>query len=47
LSNMTLLGLGPFFWSLVLGATTSLLFERDGWKQLHAEILSSEEPNEG
>jgi benzoate membrane transport protein len=47
LSNMTLLGLGPFFWSLVLGATTSLLFERDGWKQLHADILAPGEPDEG
>jgi benzoate membrane transport protein len=46
LSKMTLLGLGPFFWSLVLGATTSLLFERDGWKQLHADVLAQGEQDE-
>jgi benzoate membrane transport protein len=34
LSDMSLLGLGPFFWSLVLGTMVSLLFEREGWKQL-------------
>jgi benzoate membrane transport protein len=40
LSDMTLFGLGPFFWSLVLGAMMSLLLERDGWKQLHVEVTS-------
>jgi benzoate membrane transport protein len=34
LSDMTLFGLGPFFWSLVLGTAISLLLERDGWRQL-------------
>jgi benzoate membrane transport protein len=34
LSDMSVLGLGPFFWSLVVGALTSLLFEREGWRQL-------------
>lgn len=34
LSEMTLFGLGPFFWSLVLGTAVSLLMERDGWKRL-------------
>jgi benzoate membrane transport protein len=34
LSNMSLLGLGPFFWSLVLGTLVSRIFERDGWKEL-------------
>jgi benzoate membrane transport protein len=33
LSDMTVLGLGPFFWSLVLGTLISLLLERDGWKE--------------
>ncbi|HEY7660092.1 MAG TPA: benzoate/H(+) symporter BenE family transporter [Actinomycetota bacterium] len=42
LSNMTLLGLGPFFWSLVLGAGISLLLERDGWKRLREPV--GEEP---
>jgi benzoate membrane transport protein len=34
LSDMSLLGLGPFFWSLVVGALVSRVFERDGWQQL-------------
>jgi benzoate membrane transport protein len=36
LSNMTLLGLGPFFWSLVGGTAISLLLERDGWRKMRA-----------
>jgi benzoate membrane transport protein len=40
LSNMTLFGLGPFFWSLVLGAVISLVLEPDGWKRLHAEVAA-------
>jgi benzoate membrane transport protein len=43
LSDMTLFGLGPFFWSLVLGAAISFLLERDGWKRLHAEAVESQE----
>jgi len=39
LSQMTVFGLGPFFWSLVLGTAISLLLERDGWKRLRAEAL--------
>jgi benzoate membrane transport protein len=42
LSDMTLFGLGPFFWSLVLGAGISLLLERDGWRQLRAEVVGSD-----
>jgi benzoate membrane transport protein len=41
LSNMTLFGLGPFFWSLVLGAVISLVLEPDGWKRLHAEVAAA------
>jgi benzoate membrane transport protein len=37
LSKMTVFGLGPFFWSLVLGTAVSLLLEREGWKRLSAE----------
>ena len=37
LSDMTLLGLGPFFWSLVVGVAVSLLLEREGWQRLAAE----------
>jgi benzoate membrane transport protein len=36
LSDMSVLGLGPFFWSLVVGTLISLLFEREGWSQLAA-----------
>ena len=36
LSDMSVLGLGPFFWSLVVGTLISLLFEREGWRQLAA-----------
>jgi benzoate membrane transport protein len=36
LSNISLFGLGPFFWSLVIGTIVSLLFERDGWRTLRA-----------
>jgi benzoate membrane transport protein len=41
LSDMTLFGLGPFFWSLVLGAMMSLVLEPDGWKRLHAEVAAT------
>ena len=37
LSHMTVFGLGPFFWSLVLGTAVSLLLEREGWKRLSSE----------
>ena len=43
LSDMTLFGLGPFFWSLVLGAIISFLLERDGWKRLHADVVETQE----
>jgi benzoate membrane transport protein len=39
LSKMTVFGLGPFFWSLVIGTAISLLLERDGWKRLRSEAL--------
>jgi benzoate membrane transport protein len=35
LSRMSVLGLGPFFWSLVVGTAVSLFFEREGWRRLH------------
>jgi benzoate membrane transport protein len=34
LSDISVLGLGPFFWSLVGGTLISLVFEREGWKEL-------------
>jgi benzoate membrane transport protein len=44
LSKMTVFGLGPFFWSLVLGTAISLLLERDGWKRLRSEASNVGEP---
>jgi benzoate membrane transport protein len=35
LSDMTIFGLGSFFWSLVLGTAISLFLEREGWRELH------------
>lgn len=43
LSDMSLLSLGPFFWSLVLGTGVSLLLERHEWNRLRAGVLSSGE----
>jgi benzoate membrane transport protein len=43
LSELSLFGLGPFFWSLVLGTAVSLLLERDGWKRLRSEAATSGE----
>lgn len=39
LSDLTLLGLGPFFWALVLGTLTSFFLEREGWKELASRPL--------
>ena len=36
LSGMSLLGLGAFFWSLILGTLVSLLVEPDGWRQVRS-----------
>lgn len=43
LSDMRLLDLGPFFWSLVLGTGISLLLEQDEWKRLRADVVETEE----
>jgi benzoate membrane transport protein len=43
LSNMTIFGLGKFFWSLVLGTAVSLLLEREGWKRLSSEAAQEED----
>jgi benzoate membrane transport protein len=43
LSDMTVFGLGPFFWSLVLGALISLLLERDGWHRLRNGVAEPRE----
>lgn len=34
LSDISLLGFGPFFWALVIGIAVTLLLERDGLRQL-------------
>ena len=47
LSDITLLGLGPFFWSLVGGACVSLLLERDGWRRLRAEAIGEAREGRG
>ena len=47
LSDITLLGLGPFFWSLVGGAGVSLLLERDGWRRLRAEAIGEAREGRG
>lgn len=36
LSEISLLGMGPFFWGLVIGTGVSMLLERDGLTKLHA-----------
>jgi benzoate membrane transport protein len=46
LSHMTVFGLGPFFWSLVLGTAVSLLLERDGWRRLRSEAADEGEAPE-
>lgn len=33
-SDIELMGLGRFFWALVLGLAVSALLERDGWREL-------------
>jgi benzoate membrane transport protein len=47
LSEMSLFGLGPFFWSLVLGTAVSLVLERDGWKRLRSEVADGREAPAG
>lgn len=34
LSDLTLFGLGPFFWALIIGLAVSLLLEREEWRRL-------------
>ena len=35
LSELTMLGLGPFFWAIAGGLVVSGTLERDKWKALH------------
>lgn len=39
-SDLSLFGLGSFFWALVLGLGTSRLVEHDAWIELHAQAGS-------
>jgi benzoate membrane transport protein len=43
LSDMTVLGLGAVFWSLVIGTGVSLLVEREGLAALRRQMVASEE----
>ena len=36
LSEISILGFGPFFWALAIGTGVSLLLERDELQMLHA-----------
>jgi benzoate membrane transport protein len=40
LSEISLLGLGPYFWAIVLGMGTSLLLERDALREWRAAANS-------
>jgi benzoate membrane transport protein len=42
LSNLSILGLGPFFWALVLGTLVSLVFEPDGWRLVRERARAAE-----
>lgn len=39
LSQISLLGLGPFFWALIIGTGISLLLEQDGLRQLSTQAI--------
>jgi predicted benzoate:H+ symporter BenE len=41
LSKVFLPGMGPFFWSLVLGTGVTLLLEWDEWNQMRAGVAAS------
>jgi benzoate membrane transport protein len=45
LSDMSLLGLGPFFWSLVVGTLVAFAFEPAGWKEVRARTEASAGPH--
>ncbi|NNC43362.1 MAG: hypothetical protein HKO03_09020, partial [Acidimicrobiia bacterium] len=39
LSDLTLFGLGPFFWAIAGGLIVSFILERDQWKAMHDHTL--------
>ena len=39
LSQISLLGLGPFFWALIIGTGVSLLLEQEGLRQLRTQAI--------
>jgi benzoate membrane transport protein len=42
-SEIGLGGLHPFFWALVFGLATSLVLEREGWKEIHHAIADRQD----
>jgi benzoate membrane transport protein len=46
-SDLSLLGLGPFFWALVTGLAVSLVLERGGWHALREEAPERGSDGEG
>ncbi len=44
LSDISLLGLGPFFWALAIGTGVSFWLEREGWQALHDRVAPPREP---
>lgn len=44
LSELTLFGLGSFFWALVVGLTVSFLLERSEWRTLRADASQATTP---
>ena len=45
LSDMTLFGLGPFFWSLVIGTLVSMALEPNGWRTLRQHGAADHRPD--
>ena len=45
ISELSLFGLGPFFWALVLGLAVSRLVERDAWTSLRSPLPQDATPS--
>jgi benzoate membrane transport protein len=45
ISELSLFGLGPFFWALVLGLAVSRLVERDAWASLRSPLPQDATPS--
>lgn len=44
LSGLTLLGLGPFFWALLIGLVVSRVLEPNQWKDVHEKATATLQP---